>query len=201
MLKVTKRKAQKPLEKLPHDGNSALDKALPETEEAKKACIALVTTKNCAEGVNTPMRVEPDKENLPDIVKQKRLKMTGKHLPVVHCNVCPFADTCPKYKSGYECAYAKDFMKRIETMDDLRVLMKSIVEADLMRTQQALIFEQLKGGIADDTTTSMLDNAFNKLKVLHELSKAPDNEMLTSKGKGVIDALFGELIRKAKPSP
>jgi len=196
MLKVTKRKSKGQPSKLPHDGNKALDKDDVKVAAIEAPCTALISTPGTTEGENLPIPA-PDTESMPEVIKRKRLRMTGKHLPLVNCNTCLHSDTCLKYKSGYECAYTKDFLKRINTIADVKDLMRGIAEADLMRAQQAIMFEQMSGGVPGDATTTMLDSAFDKLRILHDMVEKPDPD--EKKGKGVVEALFGAMMRNAKP--
>lgn len=200
MLRIKKKEKVKPFEKLPHDGNTVQGKASLALAPEEKACTALTGAKGLTTPINAVAPIMPDGESAPDIIKEKRMRLTGRHLPIVNCNTCHFTDTCPKYKAGYECAYMRDMLKRIQTMGDLKKAMRSLIEADLLRAQQAMIFEQLKGGGTDETTTLILDSAFNKLATLHDIvANSGDDDLLTAKGKGVVEALFGSLIRKAKP--
>lgn len=133
-------------------------------------------------------------------LKARRQKMTGRHLPILHCNICPHADLCPAAKPGYECAFSNSFLKDVSTPADLHRLMKHVVESSLMRAQQAVLFEQLSGVTGKEETTVLLETAFEQLKSLHEIERegrAPAD----TPAEGILGALFGNLAKKYAPKP
>jgi hypothetical protein len=67
------------------------------------------TTLTCTEGekgletVPLDGQLVPVSESPAQVLKAKRMKFSGSHLPLVHCNVCVHSQVCPLYKAGYEC--------------------------------------------------------------------------------------------------
>lgn len=175
----------------PHDGNLAQAKEREDQPRRNVPCTALTTpiptdlTQN--EGSTD---LVPTDESPAQVVKKRRMKFNGNHLPVVHCNTCQFTQTCPQYKPGYQCAFIHSMMKKIESAEDIPEFMQLIVEADMGRLQQALVFEQLNGGGSSEEVTLLMDSVFNKLQRMHDLKsgKPPESE------GGLLAKLFGSML-------
>jgi len=183
-----------------HDGNLAQDTSQKQEGAEEEPC----TTLPSAEGLENPetalvatsQELTPTQESAVQIIRDKRKKFSGKHLPIVHCNSCRFTQTCPMHKPGYECGYVNSMIKQIEGVEDIPEFMKLLVEAEMGRAQQALIFEQLAGGDLTESVQIALDGVFSKMQTLYTLNQdAPAD----TGDRGLIRQLFGDLIEKAQP--
>lgn len=184
------------MEKMPHDGlvpgSGDGPVALP---KALVLAPSPLPTGDCASGCTTPAkRVTPDSEGAVTVesrLKRKRLTLIGKHMPRMHCNNCVVTDRCPKYKAGYECAYAEDLIKRIHGPKDVEALLVAITEAAVSRAQMAVLLESMSGSGPSPVASEALDGAFAKLQAVREmLDKKPADD----KPKGVVALLFGNIL-------
>jgi len=194
--KATIQKGKSPvaqfIQKGTHDGILAVDNVAKVAPKVVAPCTALTTTTPA----ETPVKrgegkVAVDVDSPAEILRKKRMKFVGSHLPIVHCNVCRFTTTCEHYKAGYQCAYASSIIKSIKDVNDVPDFMKMLAEAELTRAQQAMIFEQLNGGQLDELASLSMDSAFNKLERLYTLSK---EHHLQQDSKGLIEKLFGSIV-------
>lgn len=192
-MKPVRVKLTKP-EKLPahplRDVPPGAEPIMTATEKDAAATVALVTAKAVSLVPDAVGKPEPEGK------QQKRQKLVGRHLPLIHCNVCRFADTCRAHKPGYECAFTNSMFKKVETVEDIVDMMRHVTQADLARAQQAIVFEQLSGAGPSVETTELMDSVFAKLAQLHEI--ATEGGGLNAQSKGVLQSLFGALVDKAK---
>lgn len=194
-------------EELEHEGLSAPEP--PDVDPAKVAyeggepCTPYPTLTPTIRGENedTNLPMVPDGVSLPEIVKRRRKKLTGRHLPMVHCDSCRFTQQCPLYKPGYECGYLGAILKSIESTElDPLEFMRSLAETRLTRAQQGLIFEQLSGGTLTPEVSAELEAAagmlerMDKMERRHRGEPDPDEDG----GGSLLQMLFGDAIKKAK---
>lgn len=101
-------------------------------------------------------------------------------LPKLACDTCYKSGDCPEYKPASVCAYDKIF-NRFDTrnMHDVEDILHSMVNNNVARTQRAMMFETMDGGIIDPTVTSLIDQNFNLIEKLSKFKEAKRQVMAT----------------------
>lgn len=103
-------------------------------------------------------------------------------MPKLSCDTCIKAGSCPDYVAGYVCAYNKLF-KRFDSRntDDVEDAIASMVNHNLQRMQQQMVFEMLDGGIADPTVTGMIDQNIKLLSLMQSMKSNQKQVVATRK--------------------
>lgn len=106
-------------------------------------------------------------------------KMYSKMFPKMACDTCFSAQKCPQYKAGYACAFNKLFDKfDTRDMGDIIQAMQSIVDFSLGRTQRAMLFEMMEGGMPNPNTTTMMNQSMQYLNQLKQMYEFGNTEVL-----------------------
>lgn len=130
-------------------------------------------------------------------LKQMR-RFYNRKMPVLQCNGCSFASSCPQFKAGYECAFLPFLNShRIETEQDLIFYMKELAGVNLRRAHLATTMETLSGAQPSLETSEALNLAFMQLKGLHDtMAKRTEAELsLETEDGSIIGKLFGGMDR------
>lgn len=103
-------------------------------------------------------------------------------MPKLSCDTCIKAGSCPDYVAGFVCAYNKLY-KRFDTRDenDIMDAMHSMVQHNLQRMQQQMIFEMLDGGVADPNVTGMIDQNMKLLSMMQQMKQVQKQVVATRK--------------------
>lgn len=91
-------------------------------------------------------------------------------MPKLSCDSCIKAGSCPDYVAGYVCAFNKLF-KRFDSRngEDVEDAIASMVNHNLQRMQQQMVFEVVDGGIADPTVTGLIDQNIKLLTLMSQM--------------------------------
>jgi hypothetical protein len=101
---------------------------------------------------------------------RKPKKIYSENMPKLACDTCTQGENCPKYQPGYVCAYNKQFKKfNTRSTDDIQDAMHSLVEANIGRLQRMMMFENMDGGIADQTVSQLIEMNMKYLNMLSQL--------------------------------
>lgn len=150
----------------------------------------------------------PDSEHMKRIRAMRRFY--NKQMPVLQCNGCNFASTCPKFKAGYECAFLPFLNShRVTNTVDLVEYMKELCGVNMRRAHLMTLMETLSGSAPSLETTEALAISFEQLKKLHETISATGElqASVESDDSGIVGRLFGGLgnlmdsTRKAQENP
>lgn len=136
----------------------------------------------------------PDSEKMRKIRAMRRFY--NKQMPVLQCSGCAYANVCPQFKAGYECAFLP-FLNahKVESEKDLVEYMKELLGAQMRRTHQALLMETLAGGAPSLETSEALNLAFMQLNTLHTKMADADkaNISIETNDSSIISKIFGDL--------
>lgn len=138
---------------------------------------------------------------------RKPKKIYSDLYPKLACDTCYAAESCPKFRPGYLCAYNKLFERfNVRDPNDLLDMLYSAVELNGKRLQRAAIFEVLQSGAIDPTVTGLIQMQTNLVKQLLEIQRAlnapqasltdPDVEVTIKarnggRGTGILSQIFG----------
>lgn len=117
----------------------------------------------------------------------------NKQLPVLQCNTCAYATSCPSYKAGYECAYLPFLNSHgIENETDVIGYLKELISAKIRRVHLATLMETMSGAAPSLELSESMQMAVESLFKLHErLQKGEKTELTFEGDTSVIGRLFG----------
>lgn len=154
------------------------------------------------------------RENPPSSDEMRKVramrKFYNKKMPVLACSNCAFAQQCPQYRAGYECAFTPFLNShRIESVEDLVHYMKELLGATMRRAHLTMIMETLTGASPSLEVSEALGLAFQNLTKFHEVVTAQDSLSveIDDPDGSLIGKLFGglgnlvETVKEAKSKP
>lgn len=110
--------------------------------------------------------------------------------PPRECSKCRFSLSCPKFEEGKECFYLPIFHQwTLETPFDIKEAILAMAEIELARAQEALIDEQLSGGVGTGQASDMLSKA--KQALLEADAMFTPRERVQHNPNSIIAQLFG----------
>ena len=136
----------------------------------------------------------PSSEHMKKIRAMRRFY--NKQMPVLQCSGCAFAQSCPQFKAGYECAFLPYLNShQISSEADLLESMKDLSEASIRRAHLQTLMETLTGGMPSLEVSESLKLAFDQVKDLHERLTEANRVSISveSEDESVIAKLFGNL--------
>lgn len=94
-------------------------------------------------------------------------------MPKLACDTCYKAGDCPEYKAGFVCAFNRVF-KKFDTrnIDDVFDAMFSMANVNLERTQRAIMFETMDGGMVTPEVSALIDQNMRLLQQINNLGQA-----------------------------
>lgn len=136
--------------------------------------------------------------NAGDSEKMKALramrKLWNAKMPLMQCSSCQFAQQCPMFRPGYECAYNRFFDSHvIESPEDLIFYAKELCTQGVKRAQKMLLAETLSGGTPSLETSEALSHVFAQVMQLHERVTSGDEVEIISDDSSLLAKLFGGL--------
>lgn len=110
---------------------------------------------------------------LPGHTVRKPKNIYSAKYPKLACDTCYVAQSCPKFRPGYICAYSKLF-ERFNLRDpaDLINQLISMAELNGQRIQRVAIFEMLEGGAIDPNLSALMQMQVGLLREVREIHEA-----------------------------
>lgn len=119
-------------------------------------------------------------------------------MPKFSCSTCSLSADCPKYQEGYVCYFTDKFSGfKTRNMDEIREIMRRIVQQNTLRLQRGYMMEELvTGGQLDKEVTSLSNTVIAQAKDLAALESSSGSVKLEATGKGV--SVLAQLFARPK---
>lgn len=130
---------------------------------------------------------------VPDEREQAEVRSNARSLR--KCDNCFVSSNCPAFKPGFECSF--DLPVRIETKDQLRAVLTSVIEMQTHRVAFMRYAEEMEGGYADPNLSQEVDRLF---KLTEQMKNIEDNSeymkvaIETRGSAGVLSRIFGDRV-------
>lgn len=133
-----------------------------------------------------------DDENGEDQPPEHLLDATAHTL--MQCSTCYIRRECPEAAEGAACAY--EIPVQVESGNQLRAVLNTIIRIQTQRTLIMTMIEQAKGGYSDASTGAEIDRLGRLVKLRNDAEKASVTFSLTATGPaaqqgGYLSGLFG----------
>lgn len=147
---------------------------------------------------------------LPGHSVRKPKQIYSAKYPKLACDTCYAAQSCPKFVSGYLCAYNKLFERfSMRNPQDILDMLFSMVELNGQRIQRVAIFEMLEGGAPDANLSSLMQMQVGMINQVRQVMESlgprqanPDFKMTIEStnggGGGILARLFAPMAEKNK---
>lgn len=115
------------------------------------------------------------------------------------CDSCYLSNVCPKFKKNASCAY--ELPVELKTKDQLRAVIRVILEIQTQRVIFETMAEQLEGQGASPTLSKEMDRLFNLIAAAKDIQDSRDLVKFTMEartGPGAITSLFGPTVGAAQ---
>ena len=140
------------------------------------------------------MKRNPPKSSRMSKIRAMR-SFYGKQMPAMRCDSCAVSSSCPKFRTGYECAYLPFLNSHsIKNMTDLVHGMKQLATASIRRAHFSAMIEQMTGERPSTEVTEQLMLAAKQMNDLYmALSKNDLTLELQGDGQSIVAKIFGSL--------
>ena len=111
------------------------------------------------------------------------------------CDSCYLASRCPAFKEHVECAY--QIPVEIRTKEQLRSVLRAMLEMQTSRVLFARFAEELEGQGMDPNLSNEIDRLFKLTKDFRDIEDTRDLvrfEMEARGSAGVLSRIFGEKV-------
>jgi len=151
-------------------------------------------------GVTNKLIVDKD-ENGRDIIKNAPI-LSSSTQSLRQCDTCFVAANCPAFKPQNACAF--NLPVSIQTKDQLRGLLNTVIEMQGARVAFARYSEELNGGYPDPNTGVEIDRLFKIIEQLKKLESNNEFVRMTVERQtsgGVLSSIFGDKASILKELP
>jgi hypothetical protein len=128
-------------------------------------------------------------------IRAMRRIYRNKQLPVLQCSSCAYAQNCPSYKAGYECAYLPFLNAHsIDNEKDIVFYMRELISAKIRRIHIATMMETMSGATPSLELSESMQMAVDSLMKLHErMQETEENEASFEGDASIVGKLFGNI--------
>lgn len=129
-----------------------------------------------------PIRDEKGRIVKGQVLRRKPKQIYSNLMPKLSCDTCVKGTQCPEFKAGFVCAFNKLF-KRFDSRnaDDVEDAIASMVEHNLQRMQQQMMFEMIDGGMNDAGVTALIDQNIKLLSFMNQMKQTRNQVVATRK--------------------
>lgn len=201
------------------DMMNKLSKYLPKKEDGSAPEIEELEDEIFREEGIIPVRDDKGKFIKGQKTVKKPKKMYSSKFPKMACDTCFVAQKCPHYKAGCACAY-NDIFNKYDTRDmgDIIQAMQGIAEYSLSRTQRAMMFEVMEGGLPDPALSGLMDQTMRYMQQIKAMYDTGNQEVLRQtkiirsdgteetttqltnpRSGGILEKIFGNMGAESKP--
>jgi hypothetical protein len=159
---------------------------------------ALVLTEGDSEvnvsGNKRGMHLKGSSEKMRALRAMRRI-YRNKQLPVLQCSSCAYAQQCPSFKAGYECAYLPFLNSHnIDSEADTIFYLREMITAKIRRDQLGTIMETMSGAAPSLELSESMQMTIESLFKLHErMQETSESEISVEGDKSIIGHLFGNV--------
>lgn len=113
---------------------------------------------------------------------------------LMQCSACYIRRECPEFREGAACAYK--IPVQVETGNQLRALLNTIIRIQSQRALIMTMMEQAKGGYADAATGTEIDRLARLIRLRSDAEKTTFSLQVTASGPapqlGYLSSVFGK---------
>jgi hypothetical protein len=134
----------------------------------------------------------PDGDQTEDLQGTEVKSVTYRNYGIRKCDSCYLASRCPAFKEHSECAY--EIPVEIKTKEQLRAVLRAMLEMQTSRVLFARFAEELEGQGMDTQLSSEMDRLFKLVKEFKDIEDTRDLirfEMEAKSSSGVLSRIFG----------
>jgi nuclear transport factor 2 (NTF2) superfamily protein len=135
----------------------------------------------------------PDGDQTEEVKGTEVKSVTYRNSGIRNCDSCYLASRCPAFREHSECAY--EIPVEIKTKEQLRAVLRAMLEMQTSRVLFARFAEELEGQGMDTQLSAEMDRLFKLVKEFKDIEDTRDLirfEMEAKSSSGVLSRIFGD---------